>query len=68
MTKGILDARIAHQYLDNYLQEAANDRHVNKPANGCVIKGYVLDAEEAADDSVIGIVDKKFRRARNLAA
>ena len=68
MIKGIFDVRITRQYLDIYLQEAANDRHVNKPANGCVIKGYVLDAEEAADDSVIGIVDKKFRRARNLAA
>jgi hypothetical protein len=33
-----------------------------------MIKGYVLDAEEASDDAVIGIVDQRFRRARNLAA
>ncbi len=68
MIKRQLDARIGHLHLDNYLQEGANDQHIAKPLSGFVIKGYVLDTEEIADNTVIGNVEQRFRRLRNLAA
>ena len=68
MINGMLNARYFQQHLDDYLEDAANDRNAGKPAGEFMIKGYVLDAEEASDDAVIGIVDQRFRRARNLAA
>ncbi len=68
MIKRQLDARIGHLHLDNYLQEGANDQRVAKPQSGIVIKGYVLDTEETAANTVIGSVEQRFRRLRNLAA
>jgi len=66
--KKMLNESNGQQYLDHYLQAAANDRNVSKSANGFVVKGYVLDAEEVSDNAVIGIVEQRFRRLRNLAA
>ncbi len=68
MIKGMLDARYFQQHLDDYLEDAANDRNASEPVSEFMVKGYVLDPEEAFDDAVIDIVDQRCRRARNLAA